>query len=79
MSSVRKRKRNYGHSSDSSEGGQEDEERTYKAAKVDHKVPQSEHNSPGVRLPILQLIALLRLWSSSVARKSACSCMLTES
>ncbi len=58
MSSMRKRKRYYEDSLDSSEGGQEDEERTCKAAKVDPKIPQSEHDSPRVRLPIPHLIAL---------------------
>ena len=79
MSPTRKRKRNYEHSLNSSERGQENKGCACKVAKVDPEVPQSENDSPRVRLPVLQLTTSFERWLSSVAHNSSSSCMLTGS
>lgn len=59
MSPTRKRKRNYEHSLNGSERGQENKGCPCKVAKVDPEVPQSENNSPRVRLPNFQVTTFL--------------------
>ena len=76
---MRKRKRNYIDSFDSSEGGREDEERACRAAKVDSDVSQSKYDLSSVRLLLLHVTAPLQCWLSSIAHESPCYRMLTES
>lgn len=75
MSSIRKRK--FEDTLDSSEGGQEDEGRTCKAAKLDpddYELPQHEHNPAEVKIPTLRLLHLhhsfLTLVVSSYSRRT---------